>query len=240
MRAHVASVAPPGVGSGAARSTGAVSTAPVGSTFVLFCIYDAGQFVSVADSFANTYQQIGDEETVGASGASRVYRCEGGTGGAAHTGTLNLTAGAGTIFLVELRGLPRSGALDRFDAIQDTASPYLSPGVTTRFARELLLGLFADNSSSASVHTHGNDFVESISEQNGAANWVGSVSWRYVTEKGTFNTSVTTSGDGTNHTPWITTWREVDEYGVSGLRIEQMESGDGDFGSEVRGVARWF
>lgn len=174
-------------------------------------------FSSIADNKGNSanFQQVSTQLTLPAALASRVYYVENATGGSGHiiTVTFNQAAVVSTLWVVEITGAMTSGALDQADRQTDTATPWVSPGITTTQANELLLGFSSGEGGGANplTHTAGNSFT-SIDQQTDGNNFYPGISmYRIVSATGTYNTSITLSNEGAidDMACWILSFKEI-------------------------------
>lgn len=143
-------------------SNAVTTTGGSGSVFLVFCMWSdasGANFGTISDSKGNdaNYVLVGSEVT-GNGIHSRLYKCEGGTGGASHTFTFTNSGGTGAKYLgiavVELTGCATSSAVDRNAQVQDTSSPFASGATaTTTAANEMLVG-FGGGDSGSNPATH--------------------------------------------------------------------------------------
>ncbi len=118
------------------------STGGADSVFVLFVSFDPGVNIStVSDSKGNTYSLIGSVVTAGTAKLA-AYKCEGGTGGASHTGSMTFSGTAyPTLHLVEVTGAALSSPLDIVVSGSDSATPYTLASGTLGQAAEVVLAM---------------------------------------------------------------------------------------------------
>lgn len=141
MGINVALVGARGTSSGSSVSTTAgTSTGGVGSVFLLLVSFDPGTNIStVSDSKGNTYSLIGSVVTAGTAKLA-AYICEGGTGGASHTGSMTFSGSAfPTLHLLEVTVAATSTPLDIAVSGSDSATPYtLSSGTLAQAAEAVI------------------------------------------------------------------------------------------------------
>lgn len=202
-----------GTSSAASITTGSVTTAASGSTFVIFVAYDSGCFSSISDSKGNTYTQIQSEvNNAGHGNACRLYYCQNGTGGAGHTATLNMSPSAfGNVHIVEITGGALTGILDQAPAgLDDGASPFTSNTTgTTAQANELVLAFTETGGTSGpgETLTWGNSFTQ-IDGQNDGSFHTSYAASLGVTSTGTYQ-STFTSNQASEAITFIATFKEA-------------------------------
>lgn len=168
-------------GEGAASGTTTVSTNNIspttGSTFIIICIFDAGQtFSTVTDNGGNSYTIVGSETSSG-NGTSKVraYRKINGTGWTTNSASFSCT-GSGTmvILFIEIKGASTSdpGALDTNTATLDNSSPFSSGRITTTNANDALIGYTGGSDSVSATASHATNSVgTSPNETNPTTGW---------------------------------------------------------------------
>lgn len=197
------------VSSGGDPTTDAVTTT-AGSLIVLFLEYDAGTFISIADSKSCTWTQIGTEQTFhSAYGATRMYYNNGGSRGASHTFTLTTSGAYANIYMVEITGQATSDVLDQANRQADTASPFTSPVITTTVANTCLVsGLAGNSGSNPAEHAESTGFTIQVEETNGPIYWVGALGTRIVSSATDYNSSWT-EYNSTSTAVWIAAFKEA-------------------------------
>lgn len=190
-------------------TTNSVTTAASGSTFYIALVYDGASFTSVTDSKGNTYTQMGTETGINASNAKcRTYRCENGVGGSGHTFTVTTASGFITVVAIELLGSTvvseGTPAL-----VQDNASPYASPSITTGVTNCMLVStIFGDSGSNPATANESTGFSLAAQEADGSQFWIAAVFTRSVASAGTYNSSFTQTGT-TNSVVSIAAFKET-------------------------------
>jgi len=214
-----------GVGTGvSSQATTGVTTQASGSLFAVGFVTDAGlTVISVVDSKSNAYSLIkGSVSMAGAGGLGFLYRSTGSVGGASHTATVTMSgAGRMTVFFGEILG---TSAFDLGNGVEDAASPFASPSITTTSARELLLGMIGGDSASnpaTNAESTGMVILSAAEELNGAANWVGCFASRVVSATGSYNSSFTESGS-VDCAVFIASWIETPTSAPPGPLARQV------------------
>lgn len=196
-------------------TTGAITTTGgSGSVFLLFTYHEqSGEgFTSVSDSKTNSWTQVGSTLNNG-NHYTRVYKCEGGTGGSGHTFTnLYSSAAATALSVVELTGCATSNAVDQSTGLFDNATPFNSGSTsTTAQAAEMLVGYFRGDGGgygpsyavdSSSNPTSGWTIRLSHSEDSsGVPNCIATAT---VSSTGAYNVAFTETGSGEGHVIIVT------------------------------------
>lgn len=190
--------------SGVSGTTGAVTTAPTGSIFVVSIAWTSSTLLSIGDSQGNVYTQLGIERSSDLSvWKNRIYYCENGLGGVGHTWTVTLNGpGPKNLQVIELLGCKLSGSLDG-EADDNTAvSPFLTPSITTTNAIDMLLQYIeggtnsnpATNGISGSTPSGGWTIDSGSEILNGSLEAPGAFAWQRVTSIGTYNGGMTEAG----------------------------------------------
>lgn len=198
----------------ASVTTGAVTTQVSGSGLVLVVNYQASAtFTSVTDSKGNTWTQIGSTITDdGTVLTMRRYRCANAVGGSSHTFTLTCTA-SNVCGIAAVEILTTNGAgvvLDQQAVQNDSASPYVSPGVTTAIANEMLIGGFSGQGPAGTyTHTFGNSFTLVNEETDGNQFFPLATCSRIVSATGTYNTTCTVTTTPTHALCSLDTFSEA-------------------------------
>lgn len=182
-------------------STGGVTTAATGSTFVIFVAITGGATISATptDSFGNTYTLT--TSLTGFFFASEniyAYTCINGSGGAAHTATAVPSAStAMAVGFVELTGV---GSIDVSNSLNNGNSASTSaPGasVTTTNANDLILSFIALSNGGGSTISDSAAWNSLFNNSNpaGADATIQSCasSYQVETSTGTFSDSYTLS-----------------------------------------------
>lgn len=199
------------------QATTGVTTTP-GSFFEVGFVTDGALTVSsVVDSFSNTYVLVTGPINVAAGGGiAFVYRSTTQLGGASHTATVTMSgAGRMTVLFCEIKG---ASGFDLGNGVNDAASPFVSPSISTTKARELLVGMIGgDSASNPATHAESTGMLvlATAEELNGVANWVGCFASRVVSATGSYNCSFTENGS-TNCAVFIGGWIEASAAGAGG------------------------
>jgi hypothetical protein len=208
-------------------TTGAVTTAVSGSTFVIGMLSGGSTNPATpTDSKGNTYTQI--RATVN---HTAWFYCENGIGGAGHTATGKQAASdSGTVYFVEITNGLTSGIKDQdVTGIQDLATPFTTNTTgTTVQANELALALYATGTPSGTeVITWGNGFTQVDADGNSSF-VTGGIAKKVLSATGTVQGSITSSV-ATDATGFVATFKEV--AAAAGILLSQLERG-------IRGLER--
>lgn len=189
--------------------TSASVTSTNGSSFVQ-CYASDGAINTPTDSKSNSYTALGTELVLGGGQHGRCYVKHAGTGGASHTfsGSSSGTIISGCIVEVTTTA---TVSTDQVNRVEDTTSPFLSPGVTTTVANELFVG-FGSIEGGADFYVFdvtGGSFTKQDEVTDGNQFYPVVCSTRTVSATGTYNTSMTvSSGLETSSGNWIMTFSE--------------------------------
>lgn len=232
------SVTTPGVVTNATRSTFVVMAVWLGS---------AGTFVSITDTFTNTWTQIQTPLVLPANQAQRCYYVENGLGGVGHTFTWTVSGASPITFLVvEIVGGLTSGILHASDRQADTTDPYSTPNLVTTIQDCLLLAWTGGEGGGANPTTiDENTGFASVfpGELDGVNFFPASAFTKFqpnpATVAANFNYIPTSATDDAGC--WIMAFRAaVPQARMKGLLpIQQLEPDEGDFHSELKGK-NWF
>lgn len=224
-------------------TTGAITTAASGSTFLVAVYWQNGSgSPTVSDNKGNSYTAIGSARQADSNGYylshCQFFYVENGIGGSGHTFTAAKTGGAPSVFVAEITGGELSGILDQnTGAALDTSSPVLSGSVTTTQAAEILFGFVGTYHASGNpAYTPGNSFSTLQAITDATSYWTGCLSYRIVDSTGSYETSTAvtnlTSGAGL-----IATFREAYTGPTLGahtlLGIEEGEGTDPETTSPI-------
>lgn len=198
--------------------TTGVTTNVNGSNFYVAVITGVAQAISTpTDNFSNIYSLVRNVAvTLGPEAA--VYECINGIGGASHVVSCGITGGPAAVTGLFLEMLD-AGARDKENGVEDDASPFTSPSVSTVLPVELLIGMLAGNSSSNPA-THaissaspasGWTIQSAADETNGASFWTGCLATQLVGVTGAYNSGFTETGSGSpaNIAAFITTYKRA-------------------------------
>ena len=215
------------VGSNSAATTAAVTTQASGSSFWT-CAQYTGTFSSVADqndtdpTNANTWTLVETALTISDSEA-RCYRANNGVGGTNHTVTWTMTAAGNVIvaFFGEVTGAA-TGAFDLGARGTDSATPFVSPGITPSQANILLIGYMGtEGAGGAAAFTPGNSFTTLDAVTDGDTYFPGYTSYRNVTSIASYNISTTVTGSVTSSGNFIMAFKDATPGG-GGDVVEQF------------------
>lgn len=207
-------------GTSSVVTTGVTTTGGSGTVFSLFIGWygSQSQATSVTDNKGNTYAEVGARLTSSSDPTffSIRYECVGtGSGPAGGTNTI-VTASFGetkdvvSCFFVEVTGVATSDSRDIAPAgANDSSSPYVSTGGTTVQADEILIAYTATHSASGTeVLTWGNSFTAIDDVNNANTSVTGGSAYRIVSSIGTYNSSFTSAGAGTDSAMcWIISYK---------------------------------
>jgi hypothetical protein len=176
-------------------TTGVTSTGGAGTVFLAYLIYD-GTFSSFVDSKGNTWTPVvGPTAGVGMACFGKIYKCEGGIGGAGHTFSFTTTGGTNVAVLFnEETGCVTSGAIvDQVGTLtEDNATPFTSSAITTTAANEAIYAYNSSNTGGATeswTHTDGFTPVDTLPD---GAQYIATQSARLaVTSVGTYSAAYT-------------------------------------------------
>lgn len=173
-------------------TTTAVTTQATGSTFIVGIVWnESSTFTSIADTFTNTWTEIGTEQVSGTDIRMRMYYCPNGTGGTGHQVTVTLSGDEGTVFFCEIMGAQIDG-LDStsLGIAADTTEQYEVTSGTLEQSNEILFCLLGGNTGTASATTTewtGMSIVQV--ETNGTVNWCGGLAWRVAESTSAYTSS---------------------------------------------------
>lgn len=188
---------------GTTLTTGSGTSATSGSAFVVAVVWFAGiGDPTVTDNKGNgTYTQVGSTVNFTAAPTAKMALFEkiNGAGGSGHTFTATWSGGpaVATSFVLELTGgRVRDQAPGGFE---DTSSPYVSntTGTTTQAVEIVLAFCGTSSASGTEVITWGNSF-NGIDYEPDATSFTGSSAYRIVSSTGTYQSSFTSAGAGTD------------------------------------------
>lgn len=139
-------------------TTGSVTTAASGSSFLIGCLWPhSDTVVSVGDNKGNTFVAQGSvTDDPGDGFKAQWYLCTNGTGGTGHTFNLKISStDPKALFVIEITGGATSSLVDGTPSgALDTSSPFDSP-VTTTNANDLIATLVASSGSTAVITFNG-------------------------------------------------------------------------------------
>lgn len=191
------SVAAHSAGSATTLTSGSVTSAASGSTFVVFIQADS-TLNTPSDSKGNTYTAV-TAQTTNSGINSRMYYCQNGTGGASHTFTFTTGGSANlSIYALEILGGLTSGILDQQNSILDSASPYTVTTPTTTQAAELAVACLSGNSAvTPATHAESTGYTKQCEVTTGGPDWPGALYTKVLSATGAQTPSFTEASSST-------------------------------------------
>jgi hypothetical protein len=144
----------------ATSTTGSLTTAATGSTFLIVFRDYSPATTTVTDTKSNSYTQIGSTVTIGSTALS-AWLCVNCTGGSGHKPTVTKSSGdLGVVSFSEITGTATASATDgTAGAGLDTSSPF-DATVTTTNANDLIVGIGSgDGFTTTITYTPGAGFT---------------------------------------------------------------------------------
>ena len=176
-------------------TTGAVTTAASGSSFVIAVSYpNSDTITTVSDSKGNTYTLIRQVADAGDGVKGAWYLCTNGTGGASHTGSVQISAtDPKTVYFCEITGGATASLTDQESGVLDTSTPFDS-SITTTNADDLILTFCVSNNATATITLNGG--FGTVDSENAAVDYATKLGSRVVSATGSYSPAATASAGG--------------------------------------------
>jgi hypothetical protein len=178
-------------------TTGAITSAASGNTFVVTNSSEAGRAQTPSDSKSNTYTILGTEQASGSGGGGGWWRKENGVGGASHTFTVTWNAASNpTILAAELAGVTTTST-DTGSAAQisDNASPFTVTSGTFAQADEIVLcHIQSDSGSNPATFAESTGFTIFVKDEDGSLYWASALGYKVISATTALTPSWTTTG----------------------------------------------
>lgn len=210
------------IGGGTTVTTVGVATAATGSTFVILVQADITPNTPT-DSKSNVYTAV--TAAITNSGIiSRLYYCQNGTGGAAHTFTFTTGSSANlTIYFVEITGGLTAGILDQQNSVLDSASPFtVTTGATTQAAEICVAAISGNSATTPATLAESTGYTIQASVLTGGPDWAGGIATKIIAATGAQTPSFTQSG-GTTGGVHCATFKESGGGG-GGATVKQLSA----------------